>query len=57
MGEAELPGADDPASVLALILVEKGTITSTDLARVDAAAVPDKAAVLASKLLSPEHHS
>src|SRR5438067_10820343 len=43
-------GADDPASVLARILVEKGTISSTDLARVDSAASPDKAAVLASIL-------
>lgn len=43
-------GADDPASILARILVEKGTISSSDLARVEAAASPDKAAVLASIL-------
>jgi hypothetical protein len=42
--------ADDPASVLARILLEKGTITSSELARVDSAANPDKAAVLASIL-------
>src|SRR5437868_6912876 len=43
-------GADDSASVLARILAEKGTISSSELARVEFAASPDKTAVLASIL-------
>src|SRR5438552_1631969 len=43
-------GADDPASVLARILMEKGTISSSDLARVESAGSSDKATVLASIL-------
>lgn len=43
-------GAEDPASVLARILVQKGTINSTELARVESAATPNRAVVLASIL-------
>src|ERR1051326_2927103 len=42
--------ADDPASVLAKILAEKGTINSSELARIEATAAGAKVDVLASLL-------
>jgi hypothetical protein len=42
--------ADDPATILARILAEKGTLNSTDLAKVESAAAAQKVDVLTSLL-------
>jgi len=43
-------GADDAASTLARILLDRGTITNAEMARVEAAGSTDKTSVLASIL-------